>query len=194
LRGGDIVNNCTLLALGGANASVDGVMYPIIGNTDSVTTGDGIVLCIDSFNQVGRGNILKTNYAGSKGNSAAVLGSDFENQLHLFGFSFTNNGTDGHWFYDGIGTAFSGAGTHGTGVNDSRRARIGSAGNFQSDTTLLACGFMWNRALTPQEYAALWFDLWQLYESDPLFVVGTPPPPPPPAAQIRIASSGMIWR
>jgi hypothetical protein len=164
-RGGGMVNEGTLIALASTVTQVDGSIYVVGGNVEAVSVGDGVWLGIDSFFNVGRGNILIGNYNGvKKASSTELLGNPFDNRLHFFGASFTGNGTDGYFFAEGNAVAFTGGSALGT-TQTNRRARIWHPGIDSTGRrdTRVALFLMWDRALTPLEYRELYSNPWQMF-------------------------------
>jgi hypothetical protein len=174
-RGGAAAQECTILALGGATESVDGKKYSLVSNTDNVGTGNGFGLAIDSYQSNGRGNIIRSDYSSSIGYSTELLGTNFENQLHYFGYALSGNGTNGDWLYSGTNTTWSGGTTHGT-TTTNRRARIFTAGldSAQSSAGIVALAQIWDRRLSVAEYAALYDNPWQLFRKDTARVIFAP--------------------
>jgi hypothetical protein len=172
-RGGDIVNEGTILALGGATHSDDGYLIPIGGNTEVVTNGEGFALAIDSYNYNNRGKLLRCKYSGAvlsdlvSATTGGDIGTEFQNQLHFFGYGFTENGSKGLWFTRGNYETWTGGTVLQGTTTTNRRARIYTCGSNSGGTSLagvVALMMMWKRQLSPVEYKSLYDNCWQIFK------------------------------
>jgi hypothetical protein len=171
LRGGSMIQSASILCLGGSTAQVDNFIYTMCGNTEYYSDGSGFGLAIDSFNAAGRGNILKMRAQSSRGNSSQyALGNPFDNKIHFFGYSASNNGQTGNWFFNRTAEPFSGALAHGTYNTTNRQAFINAVGDYShpafSHDTFVGLALFWDREISYEEYCRLFDNPWQLFEPD----------------------------
>ena len=199
LRGASLIQEGTILCLGGTTEQVDGKIYVFGGNTQTAGSGNGFGLAIDSYLVNSRGPIIKTAFSGgSLGNSGSFvpLGTTaFGNKTHLFGYSFNANGVNGTWFGGRQGSVFSGKTAHGTSTT-SREAIICQSSTLgaQSTNTYVRIFLMWDRELSVTEYTQIYDDLEnQIFEPEPMpwFIPGsgTSPQLLAPTGEI----SGSTW-
>jgi hypothetical protein len=164
-RGGNVTTAGTILALGGVTTQVDAQSYPIGGNTEAVTLGDGFALRIDSFDSSGRGNIIRGRYLNNAGTSATeLLGNPFSNKTFFFGYSYTGNGSDGTWLSSGSGVTWTGGATFGT-TTTNRKAYVGtsSSADTKAKPWYVLQLLMFSRVISVAEYRSLYDNPWQLF-------------------------------
>lgn len=170
-RGGSLNATATLLALATTTQQADGNIYPIGGNSEDVSLGHGFTLGIDSFQQAGRGNILRLNYLDVLGISseAGGVGTDFDQAYHFFGYACSSNGAAGEFFARGTSTTWSGESTNGT-ITTNRRAII--LNTYNGSTAYAKRGsvalfLMYDRRMPLAEYQALYANPWQIFQALP---------------------------
>lgn len=175
-RGGNVVQTGTILALASTTTQAGAAIYPIGGNTEDVSVGNGFSLGIDQNNQVGIGNIIRANYNDPLGTSTtAFLGSTYAAKTHFFGYSYRTNGSVGTYFGARRGETWTGGTTFGT-TTSNRRAYVGafSASDSLTKPWYVLQLLIWNRELSLAEYQALYDNPWQIFSLEPrrLFLDG----------------------
>lgn len=166
MRGGTMVNEATILVLGGSEQKISGASYTIAGNWDEVSSGNGFSIHIDDTYYWGAGYVVKGTYGGFYGvTSAQALGSSFSNKLHFFGYSARNNGTDGNWFFNRQAEAYTGKTAHGTTTTNRQAVVCGYTGSADRPS-ICGLALFWERELSLAEYQALYDDPWQIFDPE----------------------------
>lgn len=181
LRGAQIVETGTILALTGFSQRVTNQVYGVCGFEDPVNH-HGATLAIDSEWDADYGGILRMEWNAVKvpfGNtSAGAIGTSFENKLHLFGFTYSGQGAAGHWLYRGGSVAWSGGATFGATTTDRRAyvSRLNYTGStvYRAGVARVAYSMFWNRRISVGEYAALYRNPWRVFANGALRTYSVP--------------------
>lgn len=180
-RGATMANTASVLCLGGVPAQVDNDIYTMASCADPDSSGHGYGLAIDSFNQVGRGNIIKTSYIvrGVSPGTTGFLGNPFANKLHFFGYSTWDNGATGLWLHNRKSAAFSGVATNGTTLTNKRARILRISSTLPNKGELVALVLFWDRNISEGEYQELYDCPWLVFErpTNRLYFGATVAPP-----------------
>jgi hypothetical protein len=164
-RGAELTTEGTVLCLGGTNAQVDGNIYALGGNTDSLSVGAGFAIAIDSNQMSNKGDLIRMDYTATKGWSAAsLLGTTFgPGMTHFSGYSYKAAGENGTWWSGSAPEAWSAATTHNTGQATRQLCVFGAAYNGGGNNdTFVGLLLLWKRALSVAEFNKLYSNPWQL--------------------------------